>query len=340
MQSRISYAAVFVLALALGRPLAAQGISPHCPPGSFKANGDPDNTKIAQDACQKAIDLFQYMAPQLGALLSGGNATQGLTGTLGGLGHFVLGVRANGIRGGLPEVDRVVPATRGAQQSTYSVTEPLIGLPTGDAAIGIFGGIPVGLTKVGGLDLLVSASYLPNYNNASVDVAVPAGSWKFGYGGKIGIFQESPLAPGVSVSFLTRELPLVTITGRTGEDLLVLDSIRIKTNSWRLVAGKSFIFLGGAAGIGQDSYDSNARISVTIAPRPASEGGSGGPVTLEQKLTRTNYFASLWINAQVLRIVGEFGQASGGEILTYNGFTGPQADEAKKYFSVGVSLGW
>lgn len=340
MQFRISHAAIFILALALGRPLAAQGISPLCPPGSFKANGDPDNTKIAQDACQKAIDLFQYMAPQLGALLSGGNATQGLTGTLGGLGHFVLGVRANGIRGALPEVDRVVPATRGAQQSTYSVTEPLIGLPTGDAAIGIFGGIPVGLTKVGGLDLLVSASYLPNYNNASVDVAVPAGSWKFGYGAKIGIFQESLLAPGVSLSFLTRELPLVTITGRAGEDLLVLDSIRIKTNSWRLVAGKSFIFLGGAAGIGQDSYDSDARISVTIAPRPASEGGSGGPVTLEQKLTRTNYFASLWINAQVLRIVGEFGQASGGEILTYNGFTGPQADEAKKYFSVGVSLGW
>jgi len=120
----------------------------------------------------------------------------------------------------------------------------------------------------------------------------------------------------------------------------VLDSIRVRTNSWRVVAGKSFIFLGGAAGIGQDTYDSNARISVTIAPRPASEGGSGGPITLQQKLTRTNYFASLWINAGVLRIVGELGQASGGEILTYNEFNGPQADETKKYFSAGISLGF
>ena len=42
----------------------------------------------------------------------------------------------------------------------------------------------------------------------------------------------------------------------------------------------------------------------------------------------------------LLRIVGEFGQASGGEILTYNQFTGPKADEPRKYFSIGVSLGW
>jgi len=327
---------VFILTLALAGSVAAQGISPQCPPGSFKPTGDPDNTKIAQDACQKAIDLFQYMSPQLGAVLAGGNATQGLTGTLGGLGHFVIGVRGNGIRGALPEVDRVVPATGGAQQSTYTVTEPLMGLPTGDLAVGIFGGIPVGLTRVGGLDLIVSASYLPDYNNASVDVVVPAGSWKFGYGGKIGILQESPLVPGVSVSFLNRELPLVRITGRAGEDRLVLDSLRVKTSSWRAVAGKGFLFFGGAAGIGQDRYDSNASISVFIAPRR----GSAGPLALQQKLTRTNYFASLWINAQVLRIVGEFGQASGGEILTYNQFTGPQADEPRRYFSVGVSLGW
>ena len=51
--------------------VSAQGISSQCPPGGLKANGDPDNTRIAQDACQKAIDLFQYVAPQLGAVLAG-----------------------------------------------------------------------------------------------------------------------------------------------------------------------------------------------------------------------------------------------------------------------------
>ena len=339
MQIRIA-PVVFAFSLALAPAGGAQGISPQCPPGSFLPSGDPDNTKIAQDACQKAIDLFQYMAPQLGALLAGGNATQGLTGTLGGLGHFVIGLRGNAIRGSLPEVDKFAPVTSGAQQITYTVTEPFIGLPTGDAAIGIFGGLPLGLTRIGGLDLLLSASYLPEYNSASVDVAVPAGSWKFGYGAKLGILQESAIVPGVSVSFLTRELPLVRITGSAGDDRLVLDSIRIRTNSWRAVAGKGFLFFGGAVGVGQDTYDSNASISVFVAPRPASAGGSGGPIALQQKLTRTNYFTSFWINAQILRIVGELGQASGGEILTYNQFAGAEPDEERPYFSVGVSLGW
>lgn len=331
---------VFAFSVAFAPAVGAQGISTQCPPGSFLPNGDPNNTKIAQDACQKAIDLFQYMAPQLGALLAGGNATQGRTGTLGGLGHFVIGLRGNAIRGSLPEVDKFLPATEGAQQTTYTVTEPFIGLPTGDAAIGILGGLPLGLTRIGGLDLLLSASYLPEYNSASVDVAVPAGSWKFGYGAKLGILQESALVPGVSVSFLTRELPLVRITGSAVDDRLVLDSVRIKANSWRAVAGKGFLLFGGAVGFGRDTYDSNASISVFVAPRPASAGGSGGPIALQQKLTRTNYFTSFWINAQVLRIVGEFGQASGGEILTYNQFTGAQPDEERLYFSVGVSLGW
>ena len=338
MQLKLS-SVVIALAIALPQPLAAQGVNPQCPPGTTTPSG-PDNTRIAQDACQKAIDLFQYMAPQLGALLAGGNATQGLTGTLGGLGHMVIGVRVNGIRGSLPEVDKFVPSINGAAQTTYTVTEPYMGMPTGDAAIGIFGGLPLGLTRVGGLDLLVSASYLPNYNNASVDVAVPGGNWKFGYGGKIGILKESLVVPGVSVSFLVRELPLVRITGTAEDDRLVLDSLQIKTKSWRAVAGKSFLFFGAAAGVGQDTYESNSNISVFIAPRPASEGGSGGPIALQQKLTRTNYFGSVWINAQVLRIVGELGLASGGEFLTYNQFSGSQADDDRPYFSVGVSLGW
>src|SRR5665811_801265 len=158
--------------------LSAQGVSSQCPPGSFHADGTPDNTKIAQDACQKAIDLFQYLAPQLAAIVAGGNSTQGRTGTLGGLGHFSVGIRGNGINSSLPDVDRVVPNTGGAQQSTYTITDRLFGLPTGDVAIGLLGGLPLGLTHLGGLDLLVSASYLPSYSSSSVDIAVPSGSLK------------------------------------------------------------------------------------------------------------------------------------------------------------------
>jgi hypothetical protein len=335
----------FLLALAIGslvasQRLSAQGISPECPPGSFNTLGQPDNTKIVQDACQKAIDLFQYVAPQLGAIVAGGSATQGFTGTLGGLGHFSAGIRGNAIRGSLPQVDKIVPGTLGAQQSTYTITDAIFGLPTGDLAIGLFDGLPLGLTRLGGLDVLVSAAYLPTYNNSSLDIAVPSGSWKVGYGVKLGIVQEGPFIPGVSVSYLTRALPMVKVTGSSGDDRLILDSLRTTTRSWRLVAGKSLLLIGAAAGVGYDSYDTDATISVTVAPRPLTEGGSGGPIALTQRLSRSNIFGSLWINAQVLRIVGEIGRVSGGEIPTFNQFSGPQAADARTYGSVGVTFGF
>ena len=319
--------------------VSAQGVSSLCPPGSVNALGQPDNAKIAQDACQKAIDLFQYVAPQLGAIVAGGSATQGFTGTLGGLGHFSIGVRGNGINGSLPDIDRIVPSANGAEQSTYPITDAGIGLPTGDVAIGLFNGLPLGITHLGGLDLLVSAAYLPSYNNSSLDISVPSGSWKVGYGAKIGIIQESALTPGVSLSYLDRELPMVKIVGSSGDDHLVLDSLRVRTHSWRLVAGKGFLFLGGAAGIGRDTYDTDAAISVTIAPRAQTQGGTGGPIALTQKLSRTNLFGSLWINTPVLRIVGEVGRVSGGEIPTYNQFSGPQAADPRTYGSVGLNFG-
>lgn len=332
--------ALLIGSIAASQSLPAQQVSSSCPPGTFNGLGQPDNTKIAQDACQKAIDLFLYVAPQLGAILAGGSATQGMSGTLGGLGHFSVGIRANGIRGSLPDVDKIVPATRGAEQSTYSITDAVFGLPTGDFAIGLFRGLPLGLTSLGGVDVLVSAAYLPTYNNSSLDIAVPSGSWKVGYGVKIGIVQESPLVPGVSFSYLTRALPMVRVTGRSGDDRLVVDSLRATTRSWRLVAGKSLLFIGAAAGIGRDTYDTDATISVTVAPRPLTPGGSGGPIPLSQYLTRTNAFGSVWINAQIFRVVGEIGRVSGGQIPTYNQFNGPQAADARTYGSVGINFGF
>lgn len=331
--------ATAALVLGLASPATAQGIDSQCPPGGFNSSGGPDNTKVAQDACQKAIDLFRYVAPQLGAVLSGGNPTQSITGTLGGIGHFAIGLRGNALRASLPEVDKVVPNTRGAQQSMYSLDQKPAGLVTGDLALGVFGGLPLGLTRVGGVDLLVSGSYVPNYSRGQLDIAAPGGSLELGFGAKVGLLQESPLVPGVSVSFLERELPVVNLAGASGEDRLFLDSVRVKARSWRAVAGKSILFLGFAAGFGQDTYDSNASIRVSVAPRPATEGGTGGPIALGQKLTRNNIFGSVWITSQVLRVVGEIGRVSGGSVVTYNQFDGAQPTESRTYASLGVSFG-
>ena len=336
MLNRRKILAGFAGVLLAGSTAHAQGISASCPPGSSNSAGQPDNTKIAQDACQKAIDLFQYIAPQLAALVAGGGATQGFTGTVGGLLHFSLGIRGNGMNGSLPDVDRVTPATQGAQQSTYTITDAFFGLPVGDASIGIFRGLPLGLVRIGGIDLLVSAAYLPKFNNSSVDIDVPSSGWKVGYGVKVGIIEEGPLVPAVSFTYLTRELPSVNVTGTSGDDRLFLDSLSVQTKSWRVVVGKKLVFLGLSAGYGQDTYDTDASIRVTVAPRPLSNGGSGGPVALTQKLTRSNVFGSAWLDARVFKLVGELGRVSGGTILTFNKFDGPDPAATRTYGSVGA----
>ncbi|MEO5588909.1 MAG: hypothetical protein ABIS03_04925 [Gemmatimonadaceae bacterium] len=340
MKTRLFRTAIIAIAATLGGNLGgnlgAQEIDSQCPPGSTNSAGSPDNTMIAQDACQKAIDLFRYVAPQLGIIVAGGNATQGVAGTLGGPGHFSFGIRANALHSSLPEVDRVVPNTRGARIDNYSVDDQAIGFVTADVGVGILGGAAE--NGFGALDVILSGSYLPEYKSGSFDVAVPASSLKFGLGARLGVLRESATRPAVSVSYLVRALPHVDVVGSSGEDRLFLTDISVRSKSWRAVAGKTFLFLGAAVGYGRDTYDSNASITVTIAPRQATSGGSGGPISLEQKITRRNFFGSAWINAGALKLTGELGQVSGGQVLTYNQFDGPKPDESRNYASVGLSF--
>src|SRR5674476_357993 len=68
-----------ILAVAIAAPMQAQTCS----------------TQTA-DACQKAVDLLNFMTPQLSTALVGGNPTLGQGGVLGGLGHFSIDIRASG----------------------------------------------------------------------------------------------------------------------------------------------------------------------------------------------------------------------------------------------------
>ena len=103
--------------------------------------------------------------------------------------------------------------------------------------------------------------------------------------------------------------------------------------------GQELFLLGAGAGFGQDAYDTNADITVTVAPRLATQGGTGGPISLSQSLTRTNIFGTVWLNAGVLKIVGEVGRVSGGDIVTYNQFDGVQPADPRTYYSVGLAFG-
>ena len=321
----------------------AQGVDTgRCPPGTVSGLGIPDQTRASQDACQKSIDLFQYMAPQLGVSITGGNATLGQGGSLGGLGHFTVGLRINAVQGSLPQVQNVTPSATGAVSTKFDTKTQLIPMPTADLSIGIFKGLPLAITNVGGIDLLVSAAYLPEFNGSGVSVKVPNGSLKLGYGVRVGILQESLLVPGISASYLIRDLPTVSIAGSNNNDSLYVNNLSLKTKAWRLVASKSLLFLGLAAGFGQDKYDASTDIGAHVAARtaPPSPAGNAGPVSISQSLTRTNVFADLTMNLLLLKLTGEIGQVSGGTINTFNTFSGKQAADSRIYGSVGARFGF
>ncbi len=338
------FVSVVLASAVLAAPVAAQQANPdpQCPPGTTNSFGIPDQQRATQDACQKAIDLFRYMAPQLGTALAGGAPTLGQGGPTGGIGHFSIGVRVNAVMGDLPQVQDVPLSVQGAQRSTYPLERQIIPMPTADLALGIFGGIPLGLTSVGGLDLLVSASYLPEFEADNIKVEVDGSSIKFGFGARLGLLQESLLIPGVSVSFLRRDLPKIHMTARAQSDSLQVRDLDIQTTSWRVMASKSFFMFGAAAGFGKDRYESSTVISARIAGRtvPPTPAASAGPIDIEQTLTRTTMFLDLSMNLPFFKIVGEIGQVSGGEVETYNQFEGSKADDSRTYGSIGIRFGF
>ncbi len=333
---------LFAAAALTATSIQAQVDTQRCPPGTVNGFGVPDQTRASQDACQKAIDLFKYLAPQLGTIIAGGNPTLGQGGNLGGLGHFSAGLRVNVLQGSLPQVQNVTPSVTGATSTQFQTKDQYIPMPTADLAIGVFKGIPLALTNVGGVDVLVSASYVPEFNNSGVSVKVPNGSLKLGYGARVGILQESLLVPGVSVSYLVRDLPTLNVSGSSGSDSLYVNNLSLKTKAWRVTASKSLILFGLAAGFGQDKYDASTDVGAHVAARtvPPTSAANAGPVSISQNLTRTNIFADLSVNLLLFKITGEIGQVSGGTINTYNTFSGKQPADSRLYGSIGGRFGF
>ena len=250
-----------------------------------------------RDACQQAVDVFHYIAPELGAAIAGGNATLGQGGTLGGFGHFSIGVRANVVAGSLPQVDKFNPRTTGyaPPQTLPTKDNQPVPMPVADASLGLFQGIPLGLTNVGGIDLLVNVAYIPTLNQNSLSLSTPNGSWKFGYGARLGIVQESVVMPGVSVTYLKRDLPEFTLVrsdrverrGRNPEHP-VDPELRHQDLGVAAGGGQDFVVFGLAAGVGQDKYNQSADVQATVGPSRLRVMTSS--TIRSQDVTRTNYF--------------------------------------------------
>lgn len=315
-------------------PAFAQGVSSQCPAGASLSTD-----RSVQDACQKSIDLFAFMAPQLGTALAGGNATLGQASTLNGLGHFSLGLRANVLKGALPQVDQVDVSTTGEVKSDFPTKNQILGLPTVDAAVGLYKGFPLGITRIGGVDALVSATYLPNYESDDIKIETDGSALKFGYGARVGLLQETLLVPGLAVTYLRRDLPSVNITGNIGgaNDTIAVNDLQLKSTAWRVVASKSFLIFGLAAGYGRDKYESSADLLAVVDDGLLIRRKT---IAFDQDLSRSNMFADLSVNLFVLKLVGEIGRVSGGSVPTYNTFGSHKADDAYTYGSVGLRVGF
>lgn len=325
---------VILVAVCLGASAAnAQGgaIDSQCRAGTL-------SERFTQDACQKAIDLFQFMAPQLGVTIVGGNAVLGEHSAMRGPGHFSVGLRANAITSRLPQVDNQTPAITGATRSDYAVDKQVIGAPALDAAVGLFRGFPVAGTYALGLDALVNVAYIPSVDRQDVKLELPDGSFKFGFGGRLGVMQETFLTPGLAVTYLRRDLPTMNVLGRVNSDELNVRDMQVQSSAWRAVLGKNFSVFGISLGAGQDRYETSADVQVSVDR--AGQRVTSSVVQAEQIMTRRNVFANLSLNLSVLRLVGEVGRVTGGKVSTYNAFGGHDANGAIDYASFGLRVNW
>jgi hypothetical protein len=301
------------------------------------------------DACQQAIDFFGYMAPQLGTAMTGGNTTLAQGGSMGGMRfgimpRFAIGVRANVVLGDLPTFnpqagnpltdpgnDDPVPAAK----DLVTTKQPLA-LPSVDAAIGVFKGIPLAMSNVGGVDVLLSASYVPKVEGEDFSI-IPDKSLAFGYGLRVGLLQESLVVPGVGVSILQRKFPVTTLRATEGSSSVEVRDLDLQSTAWRLTVSKSLLLFGLAAGVGQDRYKASTTVAATVDVPTQGPQTTTVP-TLSSNVTRTNYFADLSMNLLVLKLVGSVGMVSGGDIVTYNRFD-QAPDKSRLYGSVGVRIG-
>lgn len=306
-------------------------------PAGAQCAGDAE----ARQACNTAMDMLNYMTPQLATAIAAGSSTLGQSGVLGGLGHFAISLRGTGVmNGGLPNLDAGFSTTNAPQN--YAVdTKPIPGVGV-DASIGIWKGFNLAATHIGGVDAIVSALYLPNVTDNEFSLKATGGNLKLGYGVRIGLLDEGIALPGVYVSVLKRDLPTVSLgvtsSGGAGSSgSITLSDFAVKTTAYRLVAAKNFLLFGLQAGLGQDKYESDAKLAASVAV-PGFTRTSTGTATMD--MTRNNMFVGASMNLFVMKLVIEYGQVSGGTFpSTFNTFS-KAADGSRSYLSGGLRFGF
>lgn len=286
------------------------------------------------DACAVASDFFRYMAPQFGTAIAGGSHTLGIGTNLGGFPRVAVALRATGVLGNFPTIDNVSVGPRPAARQ-FEVEDGGAAMVTADVALGLTKGVNVGVTRIGGIDLIGGVTYLPTLEEEDFSLT-PQSNVSVGLGARVGLFEESGLIPGVAFSYMRRNLPTVDLTAGSddGDATFDLRDFSIKTSSWRLSAQKNLLLFELGAGIGGDTYNFSTAANVSVTESGITESGA---FTDKASMSRTTMYGSLGINLVLVKIVIEGGRVSGGNIQTYNSFATP-ANEKRLYANVGLRV--
>ena len=328
--------ALGALALVLGTAPQAAAQS-----GTCEIFGIPSAAPLQlDDACRKSEDLFRFLAPQVGVALSGGNVLLGEGGTLGGWGKRSAVLRVTAVDGRVPS-NTVALSPTGPVASDFGATRAPIPVPALDVGIGLFRGVPLGLTNVGGVDLLLGATFVPNVSRDEFNLSSEGRSLVGTVGVRVGVLQESALVPGVGLSVMRRRLPATSVTYRTQDDTLGVFNTRVSSTVYRLTVNKRFGLIGLGGGIGRDELDTRTNVEAVI-----NETVAGQPVRtvaalrdVRDRASRSTAFVNASFGLARAQLVGELGRSQAGELReTLNTFGGRRANEAYTYASLGFGI--
>jgi hypothetical protein len=315
----VRWSAVFLLGAAA--PLSAQ--NPECAPFSIVTR--------AANICNAAIDGARAFHPIAGLLTSGGSPILGAPAPLGGLGHFLVGVRVNGTHVVLPNLNYDGTTTTVGKSDALFFPSPVV-----EAAAGVFRGTSDGFLAV---DLLGSAQLLPTgvADNLSVDsTATSIGSLALGLGGgvRLSVLDGRGVRPAVAISVMRRTVPRVQYGDvTTGSDYAF--SANVKAWNVRATVGKRLSALSLAGGLGWDRYTGTATATLR------DPTGLIGPVTLAKDLSaaRTMAFANAGLDVRYFKLTGEAGYQFGRDEKLSTTFTDFDPSAGRFFAGVGLTFG-
>jgi len=299
------------------------------------------------DACRKGGNLAALVGIAYADAVAGGSPFLGEAATR-GPGRVAFQLRSNTVRTRMPKPDGVSFRTDGSSAGSGVQSEDMSTTAlSAELTVGVLRGVPIGSNHAFGVDLLGGLSTTRDYSSGGMAATAAMnssqrGNWNHGssLGVRVGLAEESRLIPGVSFTYVTRSLPAIQVNSRgTGSAVDELFAIRsdvgVRDAAWRLVASKTIQRVGLSVGFGTDTYDVTSDTHVALTARPSVSGKN----TTYAQLSRHNIYASAFTNIGVVKLVGEAGMLSGGQLSGMSDPLDRDSGASHGYFTLGLRIG-